>query len=383
LIRKGLSTNNPHMLKLLSLISGFILLTPLVVFSQNVLRNYVDLHGQKQGQWIILGENQEDSSYCSKCKVSEGHFLNDSKVGQWNYYNSKTGNLERIESFNPSVIQPIQEGSWIEDFHSKYDSIKTASDAQINQSVNGRKEGYWEVYGYMNPAKGYSDSCLIEKGIFHEGRKHGVWFKYFRTKCNSLRLVGTYEYGRPNGEYAKYFENGIVKEEGNYSGMRLKDEFKVYYDNGQLQQHVIFDEQGKEDSLKTYFHKDGSLHAIFDSKQSEDFIVLCRFGITNDSCDTKYVMKNAQNSKLTPCNSIVTTHCGHKAILKDSTDIRHLYRDRMGWSHTYNDCEEIEFEGVMNAGQPWTGKKYIYDDDCILEKIEIWEDGKFRTNGAL
>jgi|694.fasta_scaffold01254_39 hypothetical protein len=45
--------------------------------------------------------------------------------------------------------------------------------------------------------------------------------------------------------------------------------------------------------------------------------------------------------------------------------------------------QELSHEGDFKNGKFFSGRKYVYDNDGILEKIEVWENGKFARLGTI
>jgi len=45
--------------------------------------------------------------------------------------------------------------------------------------------------------------------------------------------------------------------------------------------------------------------------------------------------------------------------------------------------QELSYEGDFKNGKFFSGRKYVYDNDGILEKIEVWENGKFARLGTI
>ena len=40
-------------------------------------------------------------------------------------------------------------------------------------------------------------------------------------------------------------------------------------------------------------------------------------------------------------------------------------------------------DGEFKDAKLWTGKHYIYDENGLLERIEVYKDGKYVGNGVL
>ena len=40
-------------------------------------------------------------------------------------------------------------------------------------------------------------------------------------------------------------------------------------------------------------------------------------------------------------------------------------------------------DGEFQDGKLWSGKHYIYDENGLLERIDVYKEGKFEGNGVL
>ena len=54
-----------------------------------------------------------------------------------------------------------------------------------------------------------------------------------------------------------------------------------------------------------------------------------------------------------------------------------------GYHKTYNENKDIYMDGEFKNSKLWTGKHYIYDENGLLERIEVYKDGKYVGNGVL
>jgi antitoxin component YwqK of YwqJK toxin-antitoxin module len=233
------------------------------------------------------------------------------------------------------------------------------SDTLNRTDEEGKKQGYWIITGDMKPGKGFCDSCIYEKGRYVDDRKNGKWTKYHLN--GQRRLVGEYVNNRPNGDYTKFYISGRIMEVGNFKGGKLKKVYLRYHESGCLAAEKFYNEEGKEDGCITYYFDD------CDSSVSLKGSIEFEFEKENG------VVEGTRRSRHEGWVSI----CGIKYVPNyDSINSENLFRDRMGWSHTYNDCEEIGFDGIMRDGKPWRGTRYIYNENCELEYSEIWNEGQ-------
>jgi 6-pyruvoyltetrahydropterin/6-carboxytetrahydropterin synthase len=54
-----------------------------------------------------------------------------------------------------------------------------------------------------------------------------------------------------------------------------------------------------------------------------------------------------------------------------------------GYNKVYNDIKELWLEGEFKQGQLWDGRLYVYDEDGLLLKIEVYKEGVFHSLGQL
>jgi len=54
-----------------------------------------------------------------------------------------------------------------------------------------------------------------------------------------------------------------------------------------------------------------------------------------------------------------------------------------GKRKVYNDNKDIWMDGVFEDGRMKEGKLYIYDEDGIIEKVEIFKDFKYAADGII
>ena len=54
-----------------------------------------------------------------------------------------------------------------------------------------------------------------------------------------------------------------------------------------------------------------------------------------------------------------------------------------GYNKVYNSMKELWLEGTFKQSQLWDGRVYIYDEDGLLLKIEVYKEGVFHSLGQL
>ena len=67
----------------------------------------------------------------------------------------------------------------------------------INQTINGKKEGYWIIYAHMRNLPDYKPNDIVEEGKYKSSRKTGIWKAYFPNGKNKSEIA--YINGRASG----------------------------------------------------------------------------------------------------------------------------------------------------------------------------------------
>ena len=83
-----------------------------------------------------------------------------------------------------------------------------------------------------------------------------------------------------------------------------------------------------------------------------------------------------------------TLNCGEMKTdqTKPQTDQNKPQGEKLvdGYHKTYDNDKNILKDGKFKGGELWEGNHYIYDENDLLERIEIWENGKYSgRNGKI
>lgn len=251
-------------------------------------------------------------------------------------------------------------------------SIGQGLDTLNQKDDTGRKQGYWIIYGKDKPERGYPPEGKIEEGTYKDGRKTGIWIKYWKDG-KTPRLKGTYINNRPNGWYEKYDERGVLSERGDFQRTRGKKHyFKEYYPSGCVKAiHtdtlVMFfkDDCSNSDPLGTVDH-----YERIESRVEQDYHRHMKQEIIYRDSSFHHFPIEHQSLQQTP-NPADCKRLDGKSFHPNS------------YNKLYNSDSELVYDGEFKGGRLWNGKKYIYDTDGILLKIEIWKNGKYYADGAL
>jgi antitoxin component YwqK of YwqJK toxin-antitoxin module len=101
----------------------------------------------------------------------------------------------------------------------------------------------------------YENGFVKEEGDYDKGHKNGVWKKYDdKTKLSETL---SYYYGKLMGQYHSYWLNGNLKLAGKYRNDQKIGLWEYYYSDAKLALRETFDDEGKSVN-RIYFDKEGN-----------------------------------------------------------------------------------------------------------------------------
>lgn len=268
------------------------------------------------------------------------------------------------------------------------------SDTLNQKDSLGRKQGHWIFYGKDQPQKGYPLEGKIAEGEYLNDRRNGEWVMYYKDG-ETPKIKGFFKHGRPDGVFVKYYRNGKIKEQGTFNKMRYIDTLKRYNEEGVLIYVGIYNKGGKEHGAVRYFHHNGKpdLVKTFNNGVSVDttkrfsfngdlieLIIYDSRGIEIKNFSKPQVIRDSTGKEI---YRIVEPPVNYDALNNKSKDTL-KGNDKDGYNKIPDgNHDKPRMEGEFKNGRLWNGKLYIYDDDGLLLKIEIYKDGKYHSDGQL
>ncbi|MCE3228913.1 MAG: repeat variant [Bacteroidetes bacterium] len=220
-----------------------------------------------------------------------------------------------------------------------YDALNAQSyEIYNNDTINrvdidGKKQGKWAVFGKMKPGTCYKENQIIEKGLYKDNRKTGIWSDFY---CNgSYRSILNFVNGRPDGEALMYHDNGIISEKGIWKNNHWVGPCTYFDDSGKVEHQFVFNSHGKREGVQA--------------------IKICDFGETNFGC-----IKESGISSQLSCD---TSRKGPMVL--------------NGKQKLYNKNKQITKDGVFKDNKFMDGKAYIYDDNAVLKRIAVYKNGVY------
>lgn len=270
------------------------------------------------------------------------------------------------------------------------------ADAQ-NDSINrkdsqNKKQGLWIYFGADRPDLDYPNEGKVEEGRYVDDRKEGTWIKYW-DDGETAKLIGNYTNNRPGGEYWKYHRNGELMEHGEFSKNQFKGFREKFDSTGQLLLKTKYNDGRMIDTSFIYF-ANGCLEAM--EIMDDQGVPRQSFVYSKDSCNqiVEIVTQHPHgNSQPAPDFSykkdsilVINSSYHGQGTWRYHPDYVYDYSDQKLCSDqpiivTYNEMNEVIFKGSCKDGKLNEGKLYLYDNDGILLRIEIWDNGIFIKEG--
>jgi antitoxin component YwqK of YwqJK toxin-antitoxin module len=250
----------------------------------------------------------------------------------------------------------------------------------LNQiDTAGLKQGYWKINGVDIPNRGWCDTCIIEEGTYLNNRREGIWIKYFQDGVTP-ETKGDYKLGRPNGVYAKFYPNGKIKETGIVIGRKQIGELIMYYESGCVLKELNYDKNGKQEGLQTYYYNCNPSDSVKGQIEFQHKVVN---GVWNYDKALRYYPNGEKKEIITYSEdgTILKTEKFEQTkapYIKQGVD-----KNYGGYYRPVHPEDELYEDGEFRNGKLWNGKRYSYDEDGILIKIEIWKEGNYYSDGQL
>ena len=253
--------------------------------------------------------------------------------------------------------------------------IFAQSDTLNKIDSNQLKQGYWVIF-FDNSDK------ILEEGRYKDDMREGVWKQHLENGTISSEI--TYVDDEPNG-YAKiYYPNGQISEEGIWKNDVWVGEYKAYYPNGKLNYKWNFSEDGKRTGKQEYYHENGQkmIEGNWDNGQESGVIKHYNEqgqlteeqtfdkGEIKPELTVKYEVKKTQTSVDSKPTEVKTQT---DSVEKEKIEMFRSTGERKLFNHSH----QLTQEGYFENGKLIKGKKYFYNSDGQLIRIDLYKNGQF------
>lgn len=238
------------------------------------------------------------------------------------------------------------------------------SDTLNRKDEAGTKVGYWIV--------NFDNGKIKEEGNYIEGKKEGLWKSYYDNGNKQNEII--YVKNRPNG-YAKfYYENGKISEEGLWKINKWVGEYKMYHQNGQLSYDWKYSEKGKRTGVQKYYHPNGKLMIEGKWNEGKEDGVVKQYDETGKLVSERTFNDGKQDPSSIKYYDTKTNENSKTDTLKEEPK-----DEKSKWPKGYQRKRlngVIQEDGFYEKNKLKNGQKYYYDDEGNLEKTVIYKDFK-------
>ncbi|MBL0129135.1 MAG: toxin-antitoxin system YwqK family antitoxin [Flavobacteriales bacterium] len=265
----------------------------------------------------------------------------------------------------------------------------TPQDTLNHVDEMGRKQGYWKVLAPKSEKPEYDDGQLIEEGRYTNSKRMGLWRRYWPN--GQVMSEITYQMGRPKGDYKTFYPSGKVEEQGTWDLDRNTGKFQRWHPNGKLAQDFVFNAFGIRDGEQKYYHENGQLAVQVQVEEGREDGTLKRYTTDGqlqqvaqfdngviDAANSKYLkpVPKAEEVKVDPKAEVAP------AVLPTERTNAVQFRDN-GYNTLYDKQLRLSQQGEFKNGRLWDGKRYSYDANGILSRIQVFKGGRFAGDAII
>ena len=246
----------------------------------------------------------------------------------------------------------------------------SAQSDTLNQiDSEGKKQGCWIIYGKDDPQKGVPVEGKIYEGTYLDDRRDGKWIFYHKNG-ETPKTKGSFKNNRPHGSFEMYYPNGSLRRKGEYNRGSYMGKLTSYWESGNLMTEGYYNEKGNKDEKEIHYFENAQveLEMKFNNGLHVDTIIAYY-----PNGDIKYM------AILDSRGREIEKFTGSQ-VIRDSLS-REINCLSQKEQYDYNG--NPKFEGEFRNGCLWNGKRYFYDKDGLLIKIEIWKEGIYHSDGKL
>lgn len=264
---------------------------------------------------------------------------------------------------------------------------------ETNQlDVNGQRQGYWIITGLMVNDKQYAADAKVEEGVYKNSLKEGLWKRFWPN--GKLKAEITFAEGRPQGWYRTYYDNGICEEEGGWWNNKNTGYFRRWHPNGHPQQMFSFNDSGKRMGLQRYFYENGSTELEVEMDNGHENGIYKRYNPDGTLAEEKVFQKGqivpgsekiykAVKPQLEAQPDVYTPEIGKESVATKAVPNKADSFKPNGFNTLYNSNGQLTEVGEFKSGKLRNGKSYHYNDHGLLQRIEIYRNGKYIGNGVI
>jgi antitoxin component YwqK of YwqJK toxin-antitoxin module len=267
-------------------------------------------------------------------------------------------------------------------------SNEEQDDPKVNQKDDeGRKQGKWITFGKDEPEKGYPMEGKISEGTYKDDRRNGRWTMYYKDG-ETPKIEGEFVNNRPNGPFVRYHPNGQMKEMGTFNKRRYTDSLKRFNEEGIVVYESSYNEAGKEAGEVKYFHDNGKPEFIYQATNGVPTGKATRYWPNGDvkeeityAADGTVKETTGEVERVNPPVNKEKTGDENAPKGPAPSGVKDFKPNE--YNKIYNDDKELWMEGDFKNGRLHDGRLYVYDEDGLLLKVEVYKEGVYHSDGQL
>ena len=252
----------------------------------------------------------------------------------------------------------------------------------------GLKQGYWIIRNDVKKLPNYTMEAKVEEGSFVDSRKIGIWKTYFPNGV--LKNEITYDNNKQFGYAKMYYENGQLQEEGQWENQRWVGSYKTYYKNGKVEYDWNYNGNGKRDGEQFYGYENGEMMMKgFMQDGKETGVWEERYENGEPRAEKAYDngTLDADRTKVFAIRTPIpekkdTEPKGPPKIANPVSESQNPAEDKYkrfigdGFAKLFVKGGRVSKDGFFKKYQLIDGKDYVYNTDGLLQRIDVYKDGK-------
>ncbi len=252
--------------------------------------------------------------------------------------------------------------------------------------ANNLKQGHWTITIKQKKLPNYKEGQTIEEGFYKDGRKEGVWTKYYSSGQKEHEL--TFVNNKLDGQAVFFYKSGKRKEEGIWKKNRWIGNYKYFFKNGQVRNEWKYSETGKRSGVQRYYYKNGQVKlegAWENGKESgaltefhEDGTVKSERFFANGRLDpvkTKSYPKEPIPKGADPTTVAAGSGVKEPTLQNKPAAVKKPFNGT-GYHEYLNKEGKIIKKGTFQNGFLRNGEMYKYSESGKLSKTFIYKNGK-------
>lgn len=198
--------------------------------------------------------------YDSDQLKSEGAYTDDLKDGLFKEY-AEDGRVMKKEEYRMGELIPDEKEEQ-EKFEVKRNYFPDGSVRIVGTYKKGMPEGIFRQYdreGNLDSAKVFAAGRLLRQGkIDNQGREQGEWKEFYES--GKLKAIGNYTDGKKDGLWKHTFENDSLEQIGVFVKGKPEGLWKWYYPSGVVRREETY-KNGKENGIMREYDDQGAILA--------------------------------------------------------------------------------------------------------------------------